>query len=140
MPTSVRFGGAKKEDVAMGGRRATSLSAIASPSRSVSSIERKLKSAIRAGDPVAIAKSSLQLSKKVFAPGKLDDYLGHFTPFIRQKLAQGFPVLDPRKEVRAEWSRIKRDYDIPLTGARSQAVEQAVIDFIRARQQGGAEK
>ncbi len=120
----------------MGGRRARSLSDLAAPGRSVVGIGRMLGAAIRQGDPDTIAKRSIQISKKSFVPSKIDSYFGYFVPFIHHKLSAGIQLIDARKEVRAEWSRIKREHGIEFHGVRNEAVVQAVIDFLRARLEG----
>lgn len=117
----------------MGGRRATSLTHVVAIGRLDPSLERQLKTALQKGDPEAIAESGSALSLKAISSRQLDAFLEHFTPFIREKLARGRPLDDPRKEVRAEWSRLKREHDIRIKGVLSEAVVQAVIDFLRNR-------
>jgi hypothetical protein len=97
------------------------------------SLEQQLKTALKKGNIEAIAESSAALSRRAIANRELDGYLERFTPFIREKLSRRIPLDDPRKEVRAEWSRLKREYNIRIRAVLSQAVEQAVIDFLRTR-------
>ena len=118
----------------MGGRRARSLSDVFG--RVDPALERRLKSAVESGDGEALADSASAVARRAVITPHLAAYLEHFTPFIRARLARGTPLEDPRKEVRAEWSRLKRVRSLPVTGLQqADAIVQAVIDFLRARLQ-----
>lgn len=117
----------------MGGRRATSLVQVVGKEHLDPSLDRRLKTAIKKGDIEAIAESSTALSQRAIEDRELDDYLKRFTPFILEKLSRGKPLDDPRQEVRAEWSRLKREHDIRIGGVLSEAVVQAVIDLLQKR-------
>ncbi len=116
----------------MGGRRATSLGAVVGDARSPA-LEHRLKVALKSADPEAIASTSAELTRKAIPLRQLDECLTHFTPYIRAKLEGGVPIEDPRREVRAEWSRLKRQHDLHPSSILSQAVEQAVIEFLTTR-------
>lgn len=117
----------------MGGRRARSISEVLGPGRSYPGLERQLTTALKSGDPSAIAEASVKLANKAVTTRELDTYLAYFVPYIQDKLAQAKPSGDIRKDVREEWSRLKRQHDIDVRGVLSDAVAQAVIDFLKAR-------
>ena len=116
----------------MGGRRATSLNAVVGAAHSPA-LEHRLKVALRSADPEAIAATSAELTRRAIPLRQLDECLTHFTPFVRAKLERRVPLDDPRREVRAEWSRLKRQHDLHPSSVLSQAVEQAVIEFLSKR-------
>ena len=117
----------------MGGRRARSLPQVLGEGHAYPLLERKLKAALKTGDPDAIAETSSELGRKAVSTQELDSYLAYFIPFIQDKLSRAKPLEDARKEVREEWARLKRRHEIKIRGVVSDAVAQAVIDFLKAR-------
>lgn len=116
----------------MGGRRATSLGEVVGAARSPA-LEHQLKVALKSADPDAIAAASAELTRKAIPLRQLDECLTHFTPFVRAKLERGVPLEDPRREVRAEWASLKRQHDLHPSRVLSEAVEQAVMEFLSKR-------
>jgi hypothetical protein len=103
------------------------------PGHSYPALERDLRTALKAGKTEAIAEASSELAHKAVSDRELDSYFAYFVPFIQDKLARAKPLKDARQEVREEWSHLKRKHDIRIRGVISDAVVQAVIDFLKER-------
>ena len=118
----------------MGGRRPVSVAAILGPNRATG-LERRLVNALRDQDTDRIASVSADLANKAATPEEIKTYFNPFIPFIKRQLDRAGPVdsREWRQEVRAEWSRIKRDQGIEVRSAVNDAVVQAVIDFLRSQ-------
>jgi hypothetical protein len=115
----------------MGGRRPTSVSSILGPNRSPG-LERELKQALRREDAEKIARVSVSLASGAATAEEVSRYFEPFLPFIKNQLERAGPI-DLRYEVRAEWSRIKSEQGIEVRQPVSDAIVQAVIDFLRTR-------
>lgn len=115
----------------MGGRRATSVSEILGAGRSHTRLVNKLDSALTADDTTAISAAASQLATKVVSPKELDSHLALLVPYIRRELSSKTPSDDLRRDVRREWSRVKKEHNVRLNRVVSEAVVQGAIDLLR---------
>lgn len=117
----------------MGGRRATSLAEVLGSRRAYPGLERNLHQALSDQDPQAISNAAAALATKALRPKDLDSYLIHLVPFIRKQLAKPAPPKDVRRDVRREWSRVKKAHGIEVRRVISDAVVQAAEDLLRGK-------
>lgn len=118
----------------MGGRRPTSIASILGPNRD-SRMERQLQKALQKENPEQIATVSSNLAQKAATQEEVNNYFAPFLPFIKNQLERAGPLdsAERRQEVRAEWSRIKRELKLEVRTPVNDAVVQAVMEFLRDR-------
>lgn len=117
----------------MGGRRAASLGEVLGSSRSAPKLERELREGLRKKDPEILTKAARDVAAKVIEPSLLAAHLKLLVPFVSERLRSPRPSADIRSDVRAEWSRLKREHGIRETATVNDAVVHAVIDVLRGK-------
>ena len=117
----------------MGGRRATSLADVLGPGRTYPGLQRKLHNALTDKNPQAISDAAAELAIKAVPRQRLDSYLKLLVPFIKKRLAKPAAPEDIRREVRIEWTHIKKAHGIEVRRVVNDAVVQAAEDLLRSR-------
>jgi len=96
-------------------------------------LERELHDALKTQDPKGIAAASAVLASRLPEAPQIPDYLSYFVPYIKKQYQREEPVdvTERRSEVRQIWAEIRRDQKIDVRPVISDAVVQAVLNFLR---------
>lgn len=118
----------------MGGRRPRSVAEVLGPYRDREA-EAQLQSALREQNPERVAEISSDLASRAVAQSEVAEFFKPFLPFIKGQLRGAEPIdsAQRRRIVRAEWARIKRARNLEVRAPISDAVVQAVINYLRRR-------
>ena len=119
----------------MGGRRPRSTAEILGSHRDPRA-EARLQAALRDQNPDRIAEISSDLAGRAVSAAEVQKYFQPFLPFIKDQLTRAGPIDSAtlRRIVRAEWAEIKRAHKLEVRPPVSDAVVQAVTNFLRRRE------
>ena len=117
----------------MGGRRAASVSEFVGTGKRRKDLAEKIHSGFETGSHEDVSKAAASLAKQVVPKKRLNSYLALLVPFVTDQITRETPSANLRRDVRREWSRLKKVHGLKVSRIVSQAVEQATIAVIRAR-------